>query len=111
MHGLSSLKKDKLLIKKGKCCFYCGRKLNGYWEADHLIPKCRGGGDSYANLVPSCRTCNAMKTYLKVNEFFEKMIKILELHGYTITANAEGTENTELDLDEIDEGIKKLRIL
>ena len=42
-----------------KECVFCGSSEN--LEADHLIPKSRGGEDSADNLVLSCRTCNASR--------------------------------------------------
>lgn len=47
-------------------CTYCGTsttrtpgpdQLNG----DHIIPKSRGGNNTYKNYAPSCRTCNLEK--------------------------------------------------
>ena len=43
-------------------CVYCG----GTYELqqltiDHVRPKCRGGRDETANVVPSCRRCNQEK--------------------------------------------------
>jgi 5-methylcytosine-specific restriction endonuclease McrA len=44
------------------CCQYCG----GHFAAadltlDHVIPKSRGGPDSWENLVTCCKTCNREK--------------------------------------------------
>ena len=39
-------------------CAYCG----GYADTvDHVLPRCRGGGDSWFNLVAACRYCNGLK--------------------------------------------------
>lgn len=84
MSGISSYKKGKLLKKKGNCCFYCGDKLKKNWEADHLVPRSRGGGDSYSNLVPCCKECNAMKYNLTLKSWFKKMKKILKNHNKNI---------------------------
>ena len=102
MSGISSYKKDKLLKKKGNHCFYCGDKLTKSWEADHIVPKSKGGGDSYSNLVPSCRDCNAMKYNLTLKSWFKKMKKILKKH----TIQAKLAEEA-IDLDELDRKISE----
>lgn len=47
--------------KKGKCS-YCGKSLApGKGEADHIVPRSRGGTNSKKNLQRTCRTCNRSK--------------------------------------------------
>ena len=41
-------------------CVYCGDR-NGPFEADHVMPRSRGGLDVMSNLVCACRTCNRSK--------------------------------------------------
>ncbi len=41
-------------------CQYCGDE-DGPFEADHIMPKARGGTDEEKNLVCACRTCNRSK--------------------------------------------------
>lgn len=40
-------------------CQYCGRK--GNLTIDHVIPKSRGGPESWENLVAACHPCNSKK--------------------------------------------------
>ena len=40
-------------------CVYCYSKDN--LTLDHLIPKCKGGQNSWSNLVTSCGSCNVKK--------------------------------------------------
>lgn len=40
-------------------CTYCATAEAT--EQDHVLPRCRGGSDGPANLVPCCRSCNAVK--------------------------------------------------
>lgn len=40
-------------------CAYCGSKKN--LTIDHVIPKSRGGDNSWENLITSCITCNREK--------------------------------------------------
>lgn len=39
-------------------CMYCGRRAD---TVDHVLPRCRGGGDTWFNLVAACRECNGRK--------------------------------------------------
>lgn len=45
---------------EGLRCFYCDRQAQTF---DHVVPRSAGGRDEAANLVPSCRACNASKSY------------------------------------------------
>jgi 5-methylcytosine-specific restriction endonuclease McrA len=50
-------------------CQYCGRRppvrdLN----IDHVMPRSRGGGDSWENLVTACRSCNLRKGWKTPDE-------------------------------------------
>lgn len=56
------LTRRNLMLRDGFQCQYCGRtppqrELN----IDHVVPRSRGGQDSWENLVISCRTCNLKK--------------------------------------------------
>jgi 5-methylcytosine-specific restriction protein A len=45
-------------------CYHCGgRFLPRELTMDHLVPVIRGGKSTRANLVPSCRTCNAQRKH------------------------------------------------
>ena len=41
-------------------CYYCGSACSSL-ETDHRVPICRGGRHEEANIVASCRSCNASK--------------------------------------------------
>lgn len=59
-----SFTKEELLIRyhsQGGRCWWCGAGLNGTYEADHLVPLARGGGNGIANIVCSCSACNRSK--------------------------------------------------
>ena len=56
------LTRRNLLLRDSYRCQYCGeepgvRELN----VDHVMPRSRGGRDSWDNLVISCRGCNVRK--------------------------------------------------
>jgi 5-methylcytosine-specific restriction endonuclease McrA len=56
------LTRRNLMFRDAHQCQYCGkrpalRELN----IDHVIPRSRGGDDTWENLVTACRTCNLKK--------------------------------------------------
>jgi 5-methylcytosine-specific restriction endonuclease McrA len=56
------LTRRNLMFRDGFQCQYCAkrpplRELN----IDHVIPRSRGGADSWENLVTACRPCNLKK--------------------------------------------------
>ena len=40
-------------------CQYCGS--DRHLTVDHVVPRCRGGADTWDNLVTSCAPCNRKK--------------------------------------------------
>ena len=49
-----------LIYKRdGNKCQYCGSTKN--LTIDHVIPKSKGGKDTWDNLVAACSTCNSLK--------------------------------------------------
>ena len=52
-------------------CQYCG-KTNLILTIDHVIPKNKGGNDTWENLVSACKKCNLNKgnTLLKDTDMF-----------------------------------------
>lgn len=55
------------------CCKYCGDLLSGLWEADHVIPKSRGGSNALENMAPSCVPCNQVKLARTPSEMYRAM--------------------------------------
>jgi 5-methylcytosine-specific restriction endonuclease McrA len=56
------LTRRNLMFRDAHQCQYCGkepplRELN----IDHVLPRSRGGDDSWENLVTACRVCNLRK--------------------------------------------------
>lgn len=54
--------------QKGLCA-YCGKKLDGNYHVDHVMPICRGGSNWPENLALSCPTCNLRKREKTAEEF------------------------------------------
>jgi 5-methylcytosine-specific restriction endonuclease McrA len=53
------LGKNNIFRRDGHTCMYCPSKVN--LTLDHVIPKSRGGGNSWENLVTCCKKCNSKK--------------------------------------------------
>jgi 5-methylcytosine-specific restriction endonuclease McrA len=56
------LTRRNVMFRDAHECQYCGKRppvrdLN----IDHVLPRSRGGGDSWENLVTACRVCNLRK--------------------------------------------------
>jgi len=63
------LTRRNVMLRDAHECQYCGRRpplrdLN----IDHVIPRSRGGGDSWENLVTACRPCNLRKGWKTPDE-------------------------------------------
>ena len=54
-----SLTRQNVYKRDGYRCVYCGNR-DGL-TLDHVMPKSRGGRDTWTNLVTACMRCNAKK--------------------------------------------------
>ena len=54
------LTRKYILQRDNNCCQYCGEKRNKL-SIDHVIPRSRGGSDSWENVTTACLSCNLMK--------------------------------------------------
>ena len=54
------LNRKNIIRRDGHQCQYCGSK-EGPFTVDHIMPRNRGGGDSWENLVCACMKCNCQK--------------------------------------------------
>lgn len=54
------LSRRNIMRRDGFRCQYCGAKTKEL-TIDHIIPKSRGGFDSWDNLVTACKVCNNKK--------------------------------------------------
>lgn len=48
-----------VLRRDGSRCAYCGKSAS---TIDHVMPRSRGGGDTWTNLVACCLRCNNLKS-------------------------------------------------
>jgi 5-methylcytosine-specific restriction endonuclease McrA len=61
-----NLSKQNVYRRDGFRCVYCGSGAN--LTLDHVLPRSRGGDNSWENLVTCCRKCNAKKDDLTPEE-------------------------------------------
>ncbi|TAK56703.1 MAG: HNH endonuclease [Bacteroidetes bacterium] len=54
------LSRKNILRRDGHRCQYCGRS-DSMLTVDHIVPKARGGEDTWENLVAACVHCNNRK--------------------------------------------------
>lgn len=54
--------RSRVFMRDKYRCGYCGKKFTKeQLTVDHIIPKSRGGNNTYMNLVTSCAVCNIEK--------------------------------------------------
>src|SRR6056297_3021799 len=53
--------KKNVFIRDNNTCQYCGKKNIKNPELEHIIPKSKGGKNSFENCVCSCSECNRKK--------------------------------------------------
>ncbi len=67
--GFANLNRRNLYVRDNDTCQYCSKKLKrNELNIDHVLPKSRGGGTSWENLVISCIHCNAKKDNMTPKE-------------------------------------------
>lgn len=49
---------EGVLRRDRHICVYCGGRAD---TIDHVLPRSRGGGDTWFNLVAACQPCNGLK--------------------------------------------------
>jgi 5-methylcytosine-specific restriction endonuclease McrA len=54
----SGLSRKAVFVRDHHRCQYCGRQAE---DVDHVVPRSRGGGHTWENVVAACRACNAAK--------------------------------------------------
>ncbi len=58
-----SVSRKGIILRDASTCQYCQTKLPAqHLTLDHVIPRSRGGGSTWENLVAACFTCNNIKS-------------------------------------------------
>ncbi len=64
------LSKEAILRRDGFKCIYCGSLKN--LTLDHIIPRSKGGENTWTNLVTACHDCNVLKGDKRLESFLSK---------------------------------------
>ena len=80
MNEFTEIIKDAIINRtmetKDYKCQYCGKKLpTKELNMDHVIPRDRGGGTSWENVVISCIRCNSKKSNRLPKEAGMRLLK------------------------------------
>lgn len=63
------LNRENIYRRDNYECVYCGEDDKKLLTLDHVIPKSKGGENSWDNLVTACKRCNSEKADLTLEEF------------------------------------------
>lgn len=55
---IASVSRRAVFVRDEHRCQYCGGDAD---SIDHVVPRSRGGGEEWDNLVAACRRCNSSK--------------------------------------------------
>lgn len=60
--GTSAFTRFNVFLRDHWCCQYCSEQFRtSQLTFDHVIPRSRGGGTCWENIVTACRPCNTLK--------------------------------------------------
>jgi 5-methylcytosine-specific restriction endonuclease McrA len=74
-------------------CQYCG--ATKHLTIDHVVPKSKGGGDTYFNLVVACSKCNIKKSDKFLEQTDMKLLKKPRAPKNKIEFSLWGSDNLE----------------
>jgi 5-methylcytosine-specific restriction endonuclease McrA len=91
--------RHNILIRDGNRCMYCGQRLHSSeLTLDHILPRSRGGRDTWENLVACCKADNHRKRDRTPEEAGMKLIHRplpQTIHTPRFILRAMGSEVTE----------------
>lgn len=76
------ISRKNILKRDNHTCQYCGSKHN--LTIDHILPKSRGGGDSWENLTTACVKCNNRKGNRTPSEANMKLMNNAQKPNYIV---------------------------
>lgn len=68
-------------------CWYCGAPTEDMIQ-EHMLPSSVRGADDGSNLVSACRSCNALKRRLSVEEFREVLSERMSIEAMVFAGEA-----------------------
>ena len=73
-----ALSRRNILLRDDFTCQYCqknGKSGNVLLTLDHVMPSCKGGDNSWGNLVTACNPCNSKKGDKTLKQLKWKLLK------------------------------------
>lgn len=79
--------RNSIFRRDNYSCLYCGKSLTPYQiTLDHIVPKSKGGSNSYENCVSSCIDCNREKGQKSLEEAGMRLLKLPQApEGYFLS--------------------------
>lgn len=69
----AKLTRENVYKRDNYTCVYCGSNVRKFLTLDHVVPRSKGGQDSWENLVTACKRCNNEKSDLTLEEYGKKI--------------------------------------
>lgn len=85
------LSRRNVFVRDGHQCVYCGKGSD--LTIDHVLPRSRGGGSSWENLVSCCRDCNLEKGHRTPEEADMPMRRRPVRPTWTVVIQLTGVKN------------------
>ena len=68
--------KQSVFVRDNYICQYCEKELTAKNATiDHVLPRAKGGKNSYLNCVTACKACNSWKGDMLLSQLNLKLIK------------------------------------
>ncbi|MEJ2515909.1 MAG: HNH endonuclease [Gammaproteobacteria bacterium] len=67
--SLTPRQRDRILAKTAGRCHICGGKIEGKWQADHVLAHSAGGVHAEDNYLPAHPLCNNYRWHYTTEEF------------------------------------------
>ncbi len=75
------LSRNNIIKRDGHRCQYCGTDRSPF-TVDHVVPRDRGGADTWENLVCACMDCNSKKRNRTPHEAGMRLLRKPRRPGY-----------------------------
>ncbi|MBW2522692.1 MAG: HNH endonuclease [Deltaproteobacteria bacterium] len=81
------LTRRNVMLRDEHRCQYCGRTASERsLNIDHVLPRARGGGDRWENLVTACQACNRRKGKRTPREAGMPLLRGVQAPHWSLTA-------------------------
>lgn len=84
-------KRRELYKRQKGICHYCKTWVKfSKWTTDHIIPKSKGGGGEWRNVIGACNLCNEAKADMDQGEFQEFLNNLAKYNAPKANASPRG---------------------